>query len=183
MLKRPLLVLITVLFTSAPLPVAAQMPSTPAAGTRVANSSAAAKSTTIYLVRHAEKASATGDSELSDAGVKRAACLATTLAHADIQSVFTTEYKRTKNTAAPTAAKAGVTPQVIGGGEMDKLISALQNQTGKNVLVVGHSNTIPRIIERLGGGAVTIKDEEYDHLYVVTLRNGEASRASLRYCL
>jgi broad specificity phosphatase PhoE len=177
MLKRSALCVV-ILFS---ICVAAQMPPTPPAAKNDAPS-AAAKTTTIYLVRHAEKASPTGDSELSEAGAKRAACLATTLAAANIQAVYTTEYKRTKNTAAPTATKAGVTPTVVGGAEMDKLIAALQQETGRNVLVVGHSNTVPKVIERLGAGTVTINDEEYDHLYVVTLRNGEASRASLRYC-
>ncbi len=179
MRNRSLLLLIPVFLFS--LSLAAQMPATPP-GKATAPSADAAKTITIYLVRHAEKAGSTGDVELSEAGTKRAACLATTLAEANIQSIFTTEYKRTKNTAVPMAEKSGVTPTVIGGGEMDKLIAALQNETGKNVLVVGHSNTVPKIVERLGGGTVTIKDEDYDHLYIVTLRNGEASRVSLHYC-
>jgi broad specificity phosphatase PhoE len=142
----------------------------------------AQKATVIYLVRHAEKAVGSGDVELSEAGQKRAACLATTLADSNIQSIYTTEYKRTVNTAAPTATKTGVAPTVVGGADMDKLIAALQKESGRNVLVVGHSNTVPKVIERLGAGAATIKDDEYDHLYVVTLLNGDASLASLRYC-
>jgi phosphohistidine phosphatase SixA len=140
------------------------------------------KATVIYLVRHAEKAAGSGDVELSEAGQKRAACLATTLAHSNIQSIYTTEYKRTVATAAPTATKTRVTPTVVGGADMDKLITALQKEAGRNILVVGHSNTVPKMIERLGAGAAAIKDDEYDHLYVVTLLNGEASLASLRYC-
>lgn len=161
------------------LTVAAQMPAVAPSQTTAAKPQ---KATILYLVRHAEKAAPTGDPELNEAGKARAACLATTLADANIQSVYTTEYKRTKDTAAPAAAKAGVTATVIGGAEMDKLIAALQKETGRNVLVVGHSNTVPKVIEKLGAGAVTIKDEEYDHLYVVTLLNGEATLASLRYC-
>lgn len=168
------------LFTAFGLSSTAQMPATPPA-TKDAPA-ASSKATTIYIVRHAEKASASGDTPLSEAGTKRAACLAAMLADANIQSIFTTEYKRTKDTAAPTAAKTGVTATVIGGGEMDKLIKTLQNETGRNVLVVGHSNTVPQIVARLGAGTVSVKDEEYDHLYIVTLRNGEASLASLRYC-
>lgn len=141
-----------------------------------------AKATTIYLVRHAEKAGATGDVELSETGHKRAACLATTLADARLQAIYTTEYKRTRATAVPTAARTGVTATVIGGADMDKLVAALQKAEGHNVLVVGHSNTVPKIIEKLGVGTVTIKDEEYDRLFVVTLINGQASLASLRYC-
>jgi 2,3-bisphosphoglycerate-dependent phosphoglycerate mutase len=158
----------------------AQMPAvTPS---KTAAATGPQKATVIYLVRHAEKASPTGDAELSEAGTKRAACLATTLADARLQNIYTTEFKRTKNTAAPTAAKAEVTATVIPGAQTDKLIAELRGAAGRNVLVVGHSNTVPEIIAKLGAGSVTIKDEEYDHLYVVTLLNGEAALASLHYC-
>lgn len=141
-----------------------------------------AKATTIFLVRHAEKAGPSGDVELSAAGEKRAACLAGALSGTKLDAIYTTEYKRTKNTAAPTAAKSGVTPTVIGGADLNGLIAALKKAEGQTVLVVGHSNTVPAIIERLGGPKFTIKDEEYDHLYVVTIIGGQASVASLRYC-
>lgn len=141
-----------------------------------------AKATTIFLVRHAEKAGPSGDVELSAAGEKRAACLAGTLSGAKLDAIYTTEFKRTKNTAAPVAAKSGVTPTVVGGADMNGLIAALKKGEGQTVLVVGHSNTVPAIIERLGGPKFTINDEEYDHFYVVTLLNGQASVASLRYC-
>jgi len=52
---------------------------------------------------------------------------------------------------------------------------------GSTTLVVGHSNTIPEIIEKLGGGAVKIKDSEYDHLYVVTIEGGKGRLLALRY--
>ncbi len=142
----------------------------------------AAKATTIYLVRHAEKAGPSGDVELSEAGQKRAECLARTLADADLQAIYTTEFKRTKATAAPAAGRTKLTPTVVPGAETKQLVAALLKETGRSVLVVGHSNTVPMIIEALGAGKVSIKDEEYDHLYVVTLINGQASLASLRYC-
>ncbi|MEO5937287.1 MAG: phosphoglycerate mutase family protein [Terriglobales bacterium] len=180
MLKTLRIIPFALLFIVLGLSSAAQMPATPPAAKDAPAPSS--KSTTIYIVRHAEKASASGDTPLSEAGTKRAACLATTLADAKLQSIYTTEYKRTKDTAAPTAAKTGVTATVINGAEMDKLIKTLQNEPGRNVLVVGHSNTVPQIVARLGGGTVSMKDDEYDHLYIVTLRNGEATLASLRYC-
>lgn len=171
--------LFTLVITAFGLPGNAQMTPPPAPAKAAAT---AARTTTIYIVRHAEKASASGDTPLSEVGTKRAGCLAATLADANIQSIYTTEYKRTKETAVPTAAKTGVPATVIAGAEMNKLIKILQQGTGRNVLVVGHSNTVPQIVEMLGGGAVTVKDNEYDHLYIVTLRNDEASLASLRYC-
>lgn len=162
------------------LSLLAQMPAAkPVEGQAAAS---AAKATTIYLVRHAEKTGPSGDVELSDAGKKRAECLARTLSDAGLAAIYTTEFKRTQATAEPAASKSGVTPTVVPGADTKQLVAALIKESGKNVLVVGHSNTIPMIIEALGAGKVTIKDEEYDHLYIVTLVNGQASLASLRYC-
>lgn len=178
MSRRFLITLVFALFIAS---LSAQMPAVAPANTP-APSLVAGKIITIYLVRHAEKASPTGDTGLSEAGAKRAECLATTLADASLQAIYTTEYKRTKATAAPTATKAHLTPIIIPGADTNKLVAALQQEAGHSVLVVGHSNTVPEIIDRLGAGKITIKDDEYDHLYVVTIVNGQAGLASLRYC-
>lgn len=140
------------------------------------------KPTTVILVRHAEKATGQGDVELSEAGVKRADCLANALADSKIDMVLTTEYKRTMNTGAPVAKKLGVTASVVPGAKMDVLIDEIKKNAGKTILVVGHSNTVPAIVKKLGGGDYTITDSEYDKLYIVTLANGGATTVALRYC-
>ena len=77
----------------------------------------------VIVVRHAERAddgaspgtsmAASPDPELSEAGKARALKLAAMLGDAGIVAIYTTEYRRTKNTAAPLAAKAGVPAEVV----------------------------------------------------------------------
>jgi broad specificity phosphatase PhoE len=136
----------------------------------------AAAQNVVFVVRHAERADAGSsgtsmmatDPELSDAGRARADALAATLKDAGITAIFTTEFKRTKATAAPLASALGITPTVIGSREHDKLIQAIKRAAG-SVLVVGHSNTVPAIIKELGASTpVTVGDSEYDNLFIVT---------------
>jgi broad specificity phosphatase PhoE len=68
---------------------------------------------TIYLVRHADKVSDETDAPLSDAGHRRAECLANTLADAQIQQIFTSDLQRTQQTTAPLAEKLRLKPVVI----------------------------------------------------------------------
>src|SRR5215470_19989730 len=97
----------------------------------------------IFIVRHAEKASpGDKDPELSPDGKKRAEALARILKDSQITAVFVTEFKRTQQTAAPTARAAHLTPTVISSGNTREIVSKLRALNG-NALVVGHGNTIP----------------------------------------
>jgi broad specificity phosphatase PhoE len=115
--------------------------------------SATAQPPVIFLVRHAERAAISGhvpsDTGLSAAGRKRAEALARVLKDAQITAVYTTEFKRTRETAAPIAQSLGIQPEVIPGDDHRGLIAKLKASSG-NVLVVGHSNTLPQIISALG---------------------------------
>ena len=137
---------------------------------------------TIILVRHAEKSAPTGDVSLSDVGRARAASLAHVLADANIRLIFVTELKRTKETASSVSNKFHVEPSVITAADVDGLVAKLRTTpSGSTVLVVGHSNTLPEMIEKLGAGTIKIEDSEYDHLYIVTLESGKARLLALRY--
>src|SRR3954447_22788812 len=72
----------------------------------------------IFIVRHAERASTDRDSVLSDIGLKRADCLARTLRDAQVKSGFVTEFKRTQQTAEPEMKQAGVTATVAPAAEV-----------------------------------------------------------------
>ena len=127
---------------------------------------------TVFLVRHAEKAEATGgdtkDPELSPAGRARAEALALTLKDAGITSIYVTELKRTQQTAAPLARAANVEPTILPAHDTAALLARLR-QTRDNMLVIGHSNTLPEIIKALGvSEPVTIADADYDSLFVWT---------------
>jgi len=129
----------------------------------------------VFLVRHAERAdagmaSATvagADPELSDAGKARASALATLLKDAKITAIFTTKYQRTRDTAQPLAKAAGVAAVAIDPKDEAGLIDKVKAAAG-NVLIVGHSNTVPEAIKALGvTEPVAIADDQFDNLFVV----------------
>jgi probable phosphoglycerate mutase len=130
--------------------------------------STAAAQTTIFLVRHAEKG--TGDDPaLTKVGRARAESLASMLKDAGITAIYTSEVKRTQQTAAPTAKALHVEPAIIPADDRAALVAKLRSSSG-NVLVVGHSNTVPQIIKALGiTTPVTIADNDFDNLFLVVL--------------
>ena len=140
-----------------------------------------AQDSTIFLIRHAEKISSAKDALLSPAGEKRAECLANMLKDANIQTIYATEVRRTQQTAEPLAKKLNLQVTVVSNHDQDKLIQMLRKQRG-NALVVGHSDTTPQIIEKLGGGKLTIGDNEFDAMLVVTLHGKTAQVTELHYC-
>ena len=140
---------------------------------------------TIILVRHADRAAAmSADALLSPAGEERATLLAQVLKDSAIGRIYVTEVRRTQQTAAPIAARLHLTPIVIPQSDTDALIGQLR-KLGENetALVVGHANTVPLIVERLGAGPVpAMPDSEYDRLTVVFIPAGGKPHAlTLRY--
>lgn len=155
----------------------------------VLTASPAAAQPTIFLVRHAERADTApgasptmaADPDLSDAGRARAASLATVLKDAKITAIYATEFKRTQQTAAPLAKALGLTVTIVTSKSVPELIDRLKKSKG-NVLVVGHSNTVPEIVQALGiKDPVTVADNEFDHLFVVTRSKGGQTLVKLRY--
>lgn len=143
--------------------------------------SAAAAQSTVFMVRHAEKAAGGGtDPNLSDAGRKRAQRLATVLKDAGITKIFVTQFKRTKQTAAPLATRLHLTPTSGPAENSAQLIATLRASSG-NVLVVGHSNTIPAVLAGLGiTTAIQIGENDYDNLFVL-VRHGTPRLIRLHY--
>ena len=128
--------------------------------------------TTVILVRHAEKAAEPAeDPPLTSAGEARARDLWLAVKDAGVSAVITTQYARTRATAAPTATATHLTPEIVRAGEthVRDVADAVRKHVGHTVLVVGHSNTLPAIVEALGAvRPPPICDAEYDNLYVVT---------------
>jgi broad specificity phosphatase PhoE len=134
----------------------------------------AARSTTVILVRHAEKAAEPADDPpLTAAGETRARDLWSAIKDAGVSAVITTQYARTRATAQPTAGALHVTPEIVrtaGATHAQDVAEAVRKHAGHAVLVVGHSNTIPAIIDALGAPRPpAICDSEYDNLYLVTI--------------
>jgi broad specificity phosphatase PhoE len=124
----------------------------------------------VFIVRHAEKASTGGkDPDLSVDGQKRADALAHMLKDSQITSVFVTEFKRTQETAGPTARAAHVSPTLIPANDIDGLVEKLRALNG-NALVVGHGNTIPDLLKAVGiATPVSISEDDYTEIFAVLL--------------
>ena len=128
--------------------------------------------TNIYLVRHAERIDGSSDSELSAIGHARAAELWTVLSGEKIDSVFATKYRRTQQTAQPTAEALGKNVTTYGTDTTLQFAQSIAHIKNKNLLVVGHSNTVPEMVLYLTGDTVYIGHSDYDNLYKVKIKRG-----------
>jgi broad specificity phosphatase PhoE len=108
--------------------------------------------TTVVLIRHADvvQPPLTGDDPLTPAGQARAVALCDLLQDAGVGAIYTSDRLRTKQTAAPLAARRGLTPVVWTGTSAGLAADLLAHHRGSTVLVVGHSNTVPEIAAALG---------------------------------
>jgi broad specificity phosphatase PhoE len=122
----------------------------------------------VFIVRHAEKATTGGkDPDLSVQGQKRADALAQILKDSKITSVFVTEFKRTQETAAPTARATHVSPTMVPANDIGVLVEKLRALNG-NALVVGHGNTIPDLLRAVGiATPVSIPEDDYTEIFAV----------------
>jgi broad specificity phosphatase PhoE len=142
--------------------------------------------TTVILVRHAEKNIEPNnpDPDLSPAGQERAQELARMFAGAGVNAIYATEYKRTQQTVKPLADRTGVSPQLVEAKQTPELAKdILTKHRGQTIFVAGHNNTVPKIIEALGGDALPdIPESEFDNLFIVTIyRFGKAKVVQLKY--
>jgi len=136
----------------------------------------------VYLVRHAERAEdGTNDPPISAAGEARARLVADMVRDAGITHIHTTDFRRTRSTAAPTAAATSLVPTVYSADELAALAARLRATPGRH-LVVGHSNTVPELVSALGGDAHgEIATDEYDRFYVLTVAADRTTTVLLRF--
>ncbi|HEX8249829.1 MAG TPA: phosphoglycerate mutase family protein [Pyrinomonadaceae bacterium] len=139
--------------------------------------------TTIILARHAERSSqGSTDPHLSAPGRARAQKLIHVLGTAAIKAIYTSHFIRTKETAQPLAAHLGLSTVII--DEASEIKNNIEsNHSGKTVLVIGHTDTVPQLISLLGGASPpVIEDDEFDNLFIVNaFGSGRASVVRLKY--
>jgi phosphohistidine phosphatase SixA len=133
----------------------------------------AAPESVFFLVRHAEKADPSEDPPLTGEGRARAEGLARMLRDAGVERIFSSDFQRTRDTAAPLAGALGLEVERYDPNALADLAEALVVLPGR-YLVVGHSNTTPELAGLLGGEpGPPIPEDEYDRLYVLVRRSGE----------
>jgi phosphohistidine phosphatase SixA len=136
-------------------------------------------STQIILLRHAEKVEGEGDVALTERGEKRSNLLADMLTDIKIDAVITTEWLRNQSTAKPISEKKGIGITTIPVGEdaaahARLIVKKLKGDSlsGKKVVCIEHSNTIPLILQELGVEQ-KIENVLYSQLFIITLINGK----------
>ena len=143
----------------------------------------------VYLVRHAERADdgggadmvTTDDPPLSTAGQERSYLLAMVLADAELTKIHSTDLKRTRWTGQPTSEMTGLDIELYDPSDLTGFARRLGAMPGRH-LVVGHSNTLPQLIEALGGNpGDPIERLEYDRLYIVSIIEGKVGTVLIRF--
>ncbi|WP_019989250.1 SixA phosphatase family protein [Rudanella lutea] len=132
--------------------------------------SAGCSTSSIYVVRHAERLNDSDTTSLSAAGLLRARALAGLLANAQIDSIYITPYRRTEQTAAPLATQLGLPLTRYPASPVTAITGRLRQLRGKNALVVGHSNTILEIARGLGTTPSIQKIEHADYQNLLFIR-------------
>jgi phosphohistidine phosphatase SixA len=131
-----------------------------------------------YVMRHLEKADGP-DPALSATGAANAARLADWFkGRAKPGAIYVSTTRRARETAAPLAARLGLTPKEYNPADTAALVARVRAEPG-SVLIVGHSNTVPDIVAVLGGARPEpIADAEYGAIWMVT-QDGRAERLAL----
>ncbi len=130
-------------------------------------------SVVIICVRHAETAGGGSNPNLSTAGIVRAEDLAHALSNFDLSTVYSSNFNRTRQTAQPTADSQGHTTEIYNAFNIPGFANDLRSEhRGQSVLVVGHSNTTPELINALSQttSIPTFNENTYDNLYIVHLK-------------
>ncbi len=142
-----------------------------------------ATTTTYYLIRHAEKDRSDKTNKnphLTEQGKQRAENWSNVLKHVKFDMVYSTDYNRTKETAAPTAKHNNLDITLYHPRTFN-LEDFVKATTGKTVLIVGHSNTTPMFANGLLGANTyeMIADDNNANLYIVTLTESTKSSTLL----
>jgi len=139
----------------------------------------AAGESVFFLVRHAEKADQSEDPPLTEEGHARARALADLLRDAGVETIYSSDFERTRDTAAPLASDLGLEVMLYDPNRLAELAETLLSSPGR-ALVVGHSNTTPELAGLLGGDpGPPIPEDEYDRLYVLHQRPGSPTSTLL----
>jgi broad specificity phosphatase PhoE len=125
----------------------------------------------FYVMRHLQKGIGE-DPGLTEQGQSCAARVAEELSAAGIGVIFASRTRRAQETAAPTASRLGVIPLDYDPRDTPGLVARVRTEPG-SVLVVGHSNTVPDIVEGLGGARpADLTEDRYGEIWRVARPSG-----------
>jgi 2,3-bisphosphoglycerate-dependent phosphoglycerate mutase len=140
---------------------------------------------TIILIRHAEKETAAtadqNDPPLASVGKERAERLRDRVGRFHPGAIYSTNFQRTRETVAPLAARRHLTVQTYDASKPQDLVNTIMASKTKRFVIVGHSNTIPPLVNLLTGKDLfkNLQDPEYSVIWVVRMRNGKVTKVEL----
>jgi len=138
--------------------------------------------TRLILVRNAEKVDDSQDAALSERGQARAAELARVLADAEVDAIYSTDFQRTRDTVAPLAEARHLEVRLYDPARAAAIAPEIvARHAGQTVLVVGHSPSVPAMVDALLGEERLAKLQRYDQLFVVVADGEGAELVVLRY--
>lgn len=149
-----------------------------------------AQTSTFILMRHAEKdTSAQGstmmqaDPKLSPEGEARAARVPEALKAFSPDAIYSTNFIRTKSTVTPLAKKTGKEIQVYDHRNLKGFAEELLKMEGKTVVVAGHSNSTPMLVNLLlkENKFPNLDESVYDTYWIVTVKDGKAEAKQMKY--
>lgn len=144
--------------------------------------SISAQNKTIILVRHAEKADATSqDPDLSAEGKQRAERLVKVAGKYKPGAFYSTNYKRTRDTITPLAAKRKKQVEIYDARNPNALVNAIMKSKYKRHIVSGHSNTIPALANLIAKKDVfkNLDESEYGVFWVIRIKDGKARKVEV----
>jgi broad specificity phosphatase PhoE len=145
----------------------------------VTGTDAYAQKKTIILVRHAEKdvspAADKVDPELTAEGTARAQRLVKTIKKYKPGAVYSTSFKRTRNTAAPAAAWRKVTVETYDPRKLPEVVARVLTSKYKRHLIVGHNNTTPALANLFINEEkyMTLPESDYGKIFIIKLKKGK----------
>ena len=144
-------------------------------------SSISAQTKTIVLVRHAEKADNSADPDLSAVGKERAQRLVKKVNKYRPKEIYSTNFKRTRDTVQPIATKRHLQIQTYDPRDQKVVAEKILASPNKRILVSGHSNTIPGLANLLGKKELfkNLDDSEYGAIWVIRIKKGAVQKVEI----
>jgi broad specificity phosphatase PhoE len=138
------------------------------------------KTYTLYLVRHAEKQIISdSDPDLNKAGNLRSHQLAEWFQDKGIKDIWSSDYKRTRDTAKPLVTSLESDLNIYDPDDQAAFVRILTS-SGNTALVVGHSNTIPDLARLLCDCSIAdMDDTEYERLIVISITDSKIQTKTL----
>jgi broad specificity phosphatase PhoE len=119
------------------------------------------------------------DAELTAEGLANARMLPEWFENDPPSVIYVSDTRRARQTAAPLASALGTAVKVYDPADTAGLVRQVRLETG-TVLVVGHSNTVPDIVQQLGGlRPEPIAETQFGDIWHITPINGSTLRLRL----